>query len=210
MYLPELFAVTDDEEIDFILANARLGCLVTRDADGFFGTHLPMLFDPARRVLAGHVARANPHPGRCGDGEAMAIFQGMDAYVTPNWYPSKLEHGRVVPTWNYEAAHVTGTLAWRSEPDWLRAHLAQLTDRFEKGRAKPWALADAPEDYLQKQFAGVVGVELAVREVKVKRKLSQNRASADRMGVTAGLLDSDDPGDRAVGERMAQGGAARR
>jgi transcriptional regulator len=203
MYLPDLFAITDPQEAELVLSSARLGCLITRDAEGFFGTHLPMLYDPERRLLSGHVARANPHPERSGDGEALVVFQGLDAYVTPNWYPSKFKHGRVVPTWNYEVAHVTGTLSWRPEAAWLRAHLEALTQRFERAQAKPWALSDAPEDYLQKQFAAVVGVELQVREVKVKRKLSQNRTPADRMGVAAGLLDSDDPGARRLGERMS-------
>jgi transcriptional regulator len=204
--MPEMFAVTDPDEIEFVLSNVRLGCLVTRDAEGFFGTHLPMLFDPARRVLSGHVAKPNPHPDRAGDGEALAIFQGMDAYVSPNWYPSKFRHGKAVPTWNYEVAHVSGSLGWRRDPEWLRAHLALLTERFERPQAKPWALTDAPEDYLQAQLAGVVGVELAVRQVQVKRKLSQQRSPTDRQGVIAGLFDTTDPGDRRVGEAMAKGG----
>jgi len=203
MYLPELFAVTDPAEIDFVLGNARLGCLVTRDISGFFGTHLPMVFDPDRRVLAGHVAGANPHPDRSGDREALVIFQGMDAYVSPSWYPSKLKHGKVVPTWNYEVAHVSGKITWRSEPEWLREHLSQLTERFEKSQARPWAVSDAPEDYLLGQLAKVIGVEMEVREVLVKRKLSQNRTPPDRMGVVAGLIGSDSPVDRLVGAAVA-------
>ena len=128
----------------------------------------------------------------------------MDAYVSPNWYPSKFKHGRVVPTWNYEAAHVTGRLTWIDDPAWLKAQLALLTDRFERAQAKPWALDDAPDDYIERQLAGIVGVELAIREVRVKRKLSQNRAPADRLGVTAGLSGSDAPGDQAVGAAMAK------
>lgn len=198
-----MFAVTDPDEIDLVLSNARLGCLMTRDGDGFFGTHLPMLYDAAHRTLAGHVSRGNPHPARSGDLEAIIVFQGMDAYVSPNWYPSKFQHGRVVPTWNYEAAHVTGTLIWQDDPVWLAAHLAQMTDRFERAQAKPWALSDAPNDYLERQLAGVVGVELAIRDVRVKRKLSQNRNAADLMGVVAGLTGSDDPRDKAMASVMA-------
>jgi transcriptional regulator len=202
MYLPELFSVTDAQEIDLLLQQVRLGCLVTRDGEGFFGTHLPMLFDPIRRTLTGHVAAGNPHPARSGDHEALVIFQGPDAYITPNWYPSKFEHGRVVPTWNYEAIHVTGSLAWRTEADWLRDQLSRLTARFEQTQSKPWALGDAPEDYIEKQLAAVVGVELSIREVKAKRKLSQNRQSADRMGVVAGLMASETPTDRLLAAAM--------
>jgi transcriptional regulator len=111
MFIPDAFAVTDRAEIDRVLAEAPLACLVTRDAEGFFATHLPMLYDSDRRVLRGHISRQNAHPRRASDGEALVVFQGVNGYVSPNWYPSKSEHGRVVPTWNYEAAHVTGPLA---------------------------------------------------------------------------------------------------
>jgi transcriptional regulator len=205
MYMPDLFAVTDPEEIELVLASLPLGCLVTRDVGGFFATHAPMVFDPAGRVLQGHVTRANPHPERSGDGEALAIFQGPNAYISPGWYPSKREHGRAVPTWNYEVAHVSGKLAWRTDIDWLRDHLTRLSDRFEAGRPEPWALTDAPEDYLQKQFTGIVGFELEVRDVQVKRKLSQNRSPDDRRAVIAALLESDTPADRQVGAIMADG-----
>jgi transcriptional regulator len=202
MYMPELFAVTDPEEVELMLANPPLGCLVTRDADGFFATHVPMVFDPVGRALQGHVTRANPHPERSGDGEALAIFQGPNAYVSPGWYPSKREHGRAVPTWNYEVAHVSGKLSWRTDVAWLRDHLTRLTDRFEAGRPEPWALTDAPEDYLQKQFAGIVGFELKIRDVQVKRKFSQNRTPEDRQAVIEALLESDEPSDRQVGAAM--------
>jgi transcriptional regulator len=202
MYTPELFAVTDPQEIDLVLSQVRLGCLVTRDEGGFFCSHLPMLFNAEGRTLTGHVARANPHPSRAGDAEAIMIFQGIDAYVSPNWYPSKVTHGRVVPTWNYEAVHVTGELTWRTDATWLQDQLARLTDRFEQSQAKPWALADAPTDYIEKQLAGVIGVELSIRKVEVKRKLSQNRAPTDRMGVAAGLAGSEAPGDRLVARAM--------
>lgn len=204
MYLPDMFAVTDLHEVDQVLQYARLGCLVTRDAAGFFGTHLPMVFDPARRSLTGHISRANEHPDRSGDGEALVIFQGLDAYVSPSWYPSKQEHGKVVPTWNYEVAHVTGKLTWRDDPEWLREQLDKLTDRFESGRPEPWATSDAPDDYLARQIAGVIGVQLQVREVRVKRKLSQNRALRDREGVIAGLRDSSLPADQVLAAVMAE------
>jgi transcriptional regulator len=177
---------------------------VTRDGEGFFGTHLPVLFDAERGRLDGHIARANPHHGRAGDGEALMIFQGPNAYVSPSWYPSKAVHGRVVPTWNYEVVHVTGTITWRPEPEWLRPHLAALTNRFEQGRPEPWALTDAPDDYIARQLSAIVGMELAVRTVRVKRKLSQNRAPEDRQGVIDGLDASTWLTDADVARRMEE------
>lgn len=204
MHVPDMFAVTDKAEIDRILSGLALGCIVTRDDAGFFGTHIPMMFDAERRVLTGHLSRGNPHPQRCGDGEALAIFQGLDAYITPNWYPSKFEHGKAVPTWNYEVVHVAGRLSWREEMAWLRAHLDALTDRHERGQAKPWEVADAPADYLDKLLRGIIGLELDIREVKVKRKFSQNRAEPDRLGVIAGLTGSDDPAKRLMARAISE------
>lgn len=202
MFMPDLFAVTDPEEIERLLADPPLASLVTRDAEGFFATPLPLLYDPDRRVLMGHVSAQNPHPERSGDGEALVIFQGANAYVSPSWYPSKAAHGRVVPTWNYETAHVTGPLVWRREPAWLRDLVGRLTARFEAGRPQPWRVEDAPEDYIARQLPAIVGVEIAVRDVQVKRKLSQNRSAEDRAGVIGALLASEDASERAVGEIM--------
>ena len=206
MYQKDIFAVTEAAEIDAILGAARLGCLITHGPKGLFATHMPFVYDVERRSLAGHIARENPHPELAGDEEALIIFQGLDAYVSPSWYPSKVKHGRVVPTWNYEVAHVYGRLTWRREASWLRPHLAQLTDRFEAPRAQPWAVDDAPGDYLERMMAGVVGVELAITRVEAKRKLSQNRPDVDRLGVIAGLSDSDHPTERAMAELMTKAG----
>jgi transcriptional regulator len=202
MFVREVFAVADPAEVAEILASVRLGCLVTHDARGLCATHLPFLHDPARNIFAGHIARENDHWSRASETDALIVFQGADAYVSPNWYPSKSAHGRVVPTWNYEAVHVHGRLAWLSDPERLRTHLSALTDRFEAGHAKPWQASDAPDDYIAQMLARVVGVEVAVERVEVMRKLSQNRPAADRAGVVAGLAASAEPGDRAVAEKM--------
>jgi len=209
MYMPEAFAVTDEAEGAALLERLAFGCLVTHGPDGLFASHLPFVYDPERRVLAGHLARANPHRSRAGEDEALVIFQGANAYVSPSFYPSKVKHGRVVPTWNYEAIHLRGRLSWREDPAWLRAHLNVLTDRFEASRAKPWAVADAPEDYLERMIGGIVGLEIAVEEIQAKRKLSQNRDGPDRLGVIAGLSASDSAADRAVAVAM-DGGSAKR
>jgi len=203
MYVPAANAVTDPDEVEALLRGLRFGCLVTHGPEGLFASHLPVLYDAGRGVLAGHLARANPHAAQAGEGEAgLMIFQGAEAYVSPSWYPSKREHGRVVPTWNYEVVHLHGALAWIQDDDWLAAHLAALTDRFEAGRPEPWAVSDAPEEYLQGLRRGVVGLELRIQRVEAKRKLSQNRAPAEREGVIAGLDASPEPGDRAMARAM--------
>ena len=125
-----------------------------------------------------------------------------NAYVSPNWYPSKLQHGKAVPTWNYEVVHVEGSVSWQSDPAWLKAHLSSLTDRHEAGQAEPWELADAPEDYLHRQLGQIIGMELKVRSVQIKRKMSQNRSESDRLGVVAGLLNGNDPAGRQVAGLM--------
>jgi transcriptional regulator len=184
-----------------MLAGRGFGALVTHGTDGFAATQLPFVVrqDPLR--LIGHVARANGH-WRSGSREAMLIVQGADAYVSPDYYPSKAEHGRVVPTWNYEAVHVHGTVDWFEDKDRLLRVVDDLTTRFEQGRERPWAVADAPADYVDKLLAAIVGVELRVTRVEGGRKLSQNKTQADRAGVIAGLSASDITGDQAVAEAM--------
>ena len=202
MYTPEAFQTKDPDEIGQILRGAPLGVLVTHGESGLFASHLPFLFDTASGLLAGHLAHANPHRAMAADGEALVIFQGANAYVSPNWYPSKAEHGRVVPTWNYEAVHVYGRLVWRDDPDWLLSLLRALTDRFEAMQPVPWSVDDAPLGHIERQLAAVVGVEMQISRVEAKRKLSQNRSIADRQGVVAGLAASALPGDRAVAATM--------
>lgn len=188
MYAPEPFAVADAAEIEAMLGQARLGALVTHGTEGMFASHLPFVHDPAARRLVGHIARANPHCERAAEGaEALVIFQGPEAYVSPSWYPSKAVDGRQVPTWNYEAVHVRGRVRWFNEPEALRDLLERLTERFEAGSDQPWRVSDAPADYVERMLRGIVGVEVAIEEVIAKRKLSQNKDAADRAGVIAGL-----------------------
>ena len=210
MYIPAANAVTDPDEIQALLRGLRLGCLVTAGPEGLYASHLPFFYDEARGVLAGHLARANPHRALAGDAAALAIFQGVDAYVSPSWYPSKHEHQKVVPTWNYEAVQVHGQLAWIDDDAWLEAHLSALTDRFESGRPDPWSTTDAPADYLRRLRGAVAGLELTGLRVEAKRKLSQNRDAPDREGVIAGLSASDSPGDRATAEAMRAVGGGQR
>ena len=206
MYIPPAFAESDLRVmLEFVEAHP-LGALITAapDAAGvprLLATHLPLLLDRTRGphgVLQGHVARANPHAGAAAAGEALVIFAGPDAYVHPGWYPSKREHGRVVPTWNYVAVHATGPLRVIDEPAWLLAHLAALTARHEAGRAHPWSLDDSPPGFVERIVHDTVGVEVEVARLEGKWKMSQNRPAPDIDGVVAGLAAAPDLGERAV------------
>lgn len=200
MYAPDPFALTDPIEINALLAENRLATLVTHGEDGLFASHLPMIHESEAGRLIGHLARANPHQGRAKDGsQALVVVKGPDAYVSPNWYPSKAIDGRQVPTWNYEAVHVRGRLRWFSEPERLTDLLERLTDRFEAGSPAPWRVSDAPVDYIERLLRGIVGLEIEITDIVAKRKMSQNKAEADRAGVIAGL---DAAGQTAVAKVM--------
>jgi transcriptional regulator len=200
MYVPSAFAA-DDEDAIAILDRASFGALVTSGPDGLTSTSLPFLVEREPLRMIGHVARANPY-WRSGGGEAMLIVQGANAYVSPSFYPSKAEHGRVVPTWNYEVTQVHGTLTWFDDRTRLLEVVETLTERFERGRMRPWAVSDAPTDYIDKMLAAIIGVELRVTRLHAARKLSQNRTETDRAGVISGLSTADAAGDRAVADRM--------
>jgi len=198
VYAPEPFLVTDPAEIDALLAQSRLCALVTGGEGGLFASHLPLLHEPGR--LVGHLALANPHAARAADGaEALVIVPGPEAYLSPNWYPSKAVDGRQVPTWNYEAVHVRGRLRWFSDRERLLDLLRRLSERFEAGSPAPWRVEDAPADYIDRLLRGIVGVEVETLEITAKRKLSQNKPQADRAGVIAGL---EAAGETAVADLM--------
>jgi transcriptional regulator len=205
MYIPASYAEHDTAALfDFIEGNP-LGILVTSSpSNGLFATHLPLVVHRDRGehgALEGHLARANPHHRQVESGaEALVVFSGPDAYITPSWYEAKREHGRVVPTWNYAAVHVYGTLRFHDDPTFLRRHLEALTSRHETPRPQPWAVSDAPVEFIEKQMMAIVGLELAITRIEGKWKMSQNRSSADVDGVVRGLGESESPVERMVGE----------
>jgi transcriptional regulator len=186
VYVPAHFAAPDDA-LDQLLAAPGAVDLVSTTADGLTATTLPMLHDRAAGTLAGHLARTNPQ-WRDTVGDVLVLVRGPDAYVSPAWYASKAEHGRVVPTWDYVLAHVHGELVVHDDVDWLAAHVRRLTGSHEGGRAQPWAVDDAPEKYVAGQLRAIVGVEVRIRRVEAKWKLSQNRPGADIDGVVEGLI----------------------
>jgi transcriptional regulator len=177
-----------------------IATLVTHTSSGMVATHLPMLLDASEGpygTLLGHVARANPQWRMAAEGEALAIFLGPNAYVTPSWYATKQETGKVVPTWNYVAVHAYGPVRFFDDPDRLLGIVTRLTERHEAGRAQPWAVSDAPADFVRGMLKAIVGVALPIARLEASRKLSQNRPEADRAGVVAGLA-GEGPASAAV------------
>ncbi|HEX2783157.1 MAG TPA: FMN-binding negative transcriptional regulator [Ilumatobacteraceae bacterium] len=191
MYVPAAFAETRPEVVAGFLAEHPMAQLVTMTADGLVATPLPMLYEPESAgmgSLVGHVARANKHWAEAiTTVEALAIFTGPNAYVSPNWFPSKREHGKVVPTWNYESVHVRGAFVVHDDREWTRALVTRLTERHESNLAVPWAVTDAPPEYIEAMLGAIVGVEVRISSIQAKRKLSQNKSDADIAGAAAGL-----------------------
>jgi transcriptional regulator len=193
LYVPRFNVMEPDAVRPFVEAVATAQ-LVTVGDDGLpDATFLPVLWEGDR--LVGHLARANAHWRRIvTDSPALAIVTGPDTYVSPSWYATKAEHGKVVPTWNYSVVHLRGRIVVHDDPDWVRALVTRLTDRHEGDREDRWHVTDAPEDYIVKNLRPIVGVELVVETVEAKAKLSQNRSDEDRAGVAAGLrADGTDP-----------------
>ncbi len=208
MYTPPAFKEDDPSELRRIMREVRLATFVTATAEGLVATPLPLFLDEAEGefgVLHGHMARANPQWTLAPLGEAMVIFSGPDAYVTPSWYAAKREHGKVVPTWNYLAVHAYGPVEFYDDEDRLRAVVSRLTDLHEKPRADAWAVSDAPEAFIKAQLRGIVGVRIPITRIEGKRKMSQNRAESDREGIAAGLAASDRDNDRVVARLIPSG-----
>ncbi len=209
MYIPPAFREDDPAILRALVASARLALLTSNGEGGVPDlSPLPLMWD-GDDALLGHLARANPHAGalRCA-GRATAVFLLGEAYVSPSFYPSKAEHGRVVPTWNYELVTAEGPVDVFDDAGRLHDAVTRLTQRHEAPRDAPWAVTDAPEPFVAAQLRGIVGVRMTVERLIGKRKLSQNRAAQDREGVAAGLGRSGDPRDRSVGEAVAGAGRA--
>lgn len=203
LYVPRFNQMPEGEVRGFVSA-VGTAQLVTVAADGApDATFLPVLWRDG--ALVGHLARANAHWKRVVDGSgALAVVTGPDAYVSPSFYASKADHGRVVPTWNYSVVHLRGAVRVVEDVDWLRHLVGALTDQHERERDRPWAVQDAPATYVDKQLKAIVGVELVVESVEAKAKLSQNRSGVDRAGVVAGLTGTaGDPVARAMGAGSA-------
>ena len=194
MYNPPQFRQDRPEILADAIRHAGLATLVTLGREGLVASHIPMLLEAGpgpHGTLVGHLARANPQWRDAAAGvHALAIFTGPDAYVTPSWYAAKREHGRVVPTWNYVAIHASGPVVFFDDPERLLALVQRLTERHERPRATPWAVSDAPPDYVSGMLKGIVGFALTIERLDGKWKMSQNRDTADRRGVAEGLAEA--------------------
>lgn len=204
MYTPAHFETKDADALIARLARRFAPVLVTVGADGApVATHAPMLWDAGRKVATAHIARANPQ-WRDGDGPGLIVLSGPEAYISPGWYPSKAEHGKVVPTWNYEVVHLTGRVEWFDDAARLEAVVRALSELHEADRPAPWTLQDAPRPYIEAMLRGIVGVALHVERIEAKRKLSQNKSEGDYQGVVHGLQGEGAEQSREIARSMEE------
>jgi transcriptional regulator len=206
MYVPPHFAIHDVEQIAGFVDAMGAADIVTFDGEQLISSLVPIIWDRSSgghgRLIA-HLSWANGQwQTTRPDLPALAIVHGPQAYISPSWYPSKREHGRAVPTWNYVAVHFSGRVAFHPEPEWVLDVVTRLTDKYEAERADRWHVTDAPPRFIDGQLREIVGVELLIEHIEAKAKLSQNRADADQAGAVAGLRDEASAGAGDVAELM--------
>jgi len=201
VYVPLAFRL-DDDEAWRVVRDAGAGMLVVNTEEGLVSVFVPVVVSDDRRTIVSHLARANPwwKSVRSGD-EVLGLFVAASSYVSPSYYPSRFEQPGVVPTWNYEASEVRGRLEIRDEPEWKRGQVRAVTDQFEHDRVPQWSVDDAPDDYVERQLKSIVGIEIVVRSIEGKSKLSQNRPDVDRESVATHLANGS-PTERNVAGRM--------
>ncbi len=211
MYIPKQFEETDVEVLHELIRIKPLATLVTLNAGGIEANHIPLILSAETKpygTLSGHVARSNPlwqdHPANT---DVLVIFHGAESYITPSWYASKAESGKVVPTWNYVSVQATGRFRVIHEPDWILSQLESLTAHNEAGFEHPWTVADAPHEFTRKLLDMIVGIEIEITGLKGKWKVSQNRSDQDRASVVSGLTSTGQPEMAALVKRCAKDGA---
>lgn len=190
MYQPDLFRVDDVPQMHALMRERPFAALISAGPLGLYASHLPTVLkdEGTYGTIECHLARANPHCKELGGvGEALMIFQGVEGYITPNWYPTKARTGKVVPTWNYAVVHAYGRPEVVNDPEWLRRHVTELTAQQEKTEARPWAVSDAPDTFIAAMVRGIVGFRFVIARLEGKWKMSQNRDMQDREGVVRGL-----------------------
>lgn len=205
MYIPSHFAENDPHKLQQYIRDYSFGLLITADEHGIEANHVPFYLkideSSSLGVLQCHVARGNSVWQRLErNSSVLAVFQGPEAYISPSWYPSKAETGRVVPTWNYVAVHVQGNANVIQDAGWLKQHLCQLTDQHESGMAEPWSVDDAPSDFTEALMRGIVGIEISIEGISGKLKASQNQPERNRAGVKVGLAVRGGTNDSAMSE----------
>jgi transcriptional regulator len=206
LYLPAHFIESRTDVLHALVREHPLATLVAVNDSGLVANHVPMRItaEPAPGILRGHIARANPlWKEYRSDIEALAIFQGPQAYISPALYPSKKTTGEVVPTWNYAVVHARGALRFIHDAQWLRDFVSALTDEHEAKRAHPWKIADAPEPYIEKMLTMIVGFEISISNLSGKWKLGQNRTAADRQGLIQGLSNAGEADSKALADMLS-------
>jgi transcriptional regulator len=208
MYQPDQFRVEDIAQLHTLMRARPFATLVSAGASGLYASHLPTVLkqDGPWGAIECHLARPNPHwkeLAQCS--EALMIFQGPSGYITPNWYPTKAETGKVVPTWNYAAVHAYGRPEVIEDKDRLLRHVTELTAQQERGEARPWSPADAPANYIDAMLRGIVGFRFEITRLEGKWKMSQNRAPQDQAGVVAGLRARAAGDDVEIAEIIGRG-----
>ena len=194
MYNPDHFAISNIETLHRIIRQHPLGALVTVTPEGLDANHIPFELDAERGVLIAHVARANPLWQQCQAGaDVLVIFRANQGYISPNWYPSKHETHRLVPTWNYEVVHVHGRLAVQDQEKFVRGVVARLTRTHEASEPKPWKMGDSAPEYIDGMLKAIVGIEITIARIEGKAKLSQNREDRDRLHAADELVRQGNP-----------------
>jgi transcriptional regulator len=207
MHQPDHFRVDDVAEMHALMRARPFAALVSAGPLGLYATHLPTVLkdEGPNGLIECHLARANPHwKDLAAGGEALMIFQGPEGYITPNWYATKIQTGKAVPTWNYAIVHAYGRPEVVNEKSWLLRHVTELSDQQERSEAHPWAVSDAPESYVDVMLRGIVGFRFAVTRLEGKWKMSQNRETQDRIGVIDGLKARAAADDRQIAEAVAR------
>ena len=212
MYLPTAFEETRTDRLRELIHQQPLATLVIAGHDGLIANLIPLRWcadGGAHGSLRGHIARANPLAAQAAQTPAaLAVFHGVQTYISPSWYPGKLEHGRVVPTWNYTTVQAHGRLRFIDDPVWLRAELGALSQQQEAAMPQPWTIDDAPAEFIARMLGAVVGIELSIDRLTGKFKLSQNQPAANRDGVIAGLRQRNGTDDAEVAARIADAARA--
>jgi transcriptional regulator len=197
MYIPKHFEQPSVEAMHALISSNPFAALVTYGSEGLCANHIPMELHEEPKpygTLVGHVARANPVWREVSNNhESMVIFQGANIYITPSWYPSKKESGKVVPTWNYAVVHAHGYIRVVDDAQWVKAHIEQLINRQESSFAQPWTISDAPREFIERLILGVVGIEIPITRLVGKWKVSQNQPESDRGGIVSGLCGLGTP-----------------
>ena len=208
MYLPKQHEETRLDVLHQLIRSHPLGTWVVMGNGELVANHVPFLIDPSRGelgTLVGHVARANPvWSATPNEVPGVVSFQGPQSYISPSWYPSKHEHGKAVPTWNYAVVHAHGQARFIEDRDWLYRHINQLTNEHESAQALPWKVEDAPAEFTERLVGAIVGFEIVIRRLEGKWKTNQNRPNHDKLGVVAGLLGKNDAESKAMASLVRQ------